>query len=85
MFELGGYILANDATSVDGAQEYGVLRPDPGDDLRLMQIESTTFSWCSEERAPELLQGEFDGHVLGHVARSRIQTPDCHGFGFLCE
>ncbi|MBX3439812.1 MAG: hypothetical protein KF861_20145 [Planctomycetaceae bacterium] len=88
-FELGGYILANDATSPNGAQEYGVLRPDPDDDSRLIQIESITFSWCSEARALELLQrmlrGEFDLHVLGHLGRSQFQAPERHGFCPLCR
>lgn len=88
-FSLGEYILANDATSADGAQEYGVLRPDPEDGSRLIQIESITFSWCSEERALELLQrmfqGEFDLHVLGYFCRSRFQTSEQHGFCLLCR
>ncbi len=40
--QLGRYVLANDATSPDGAQEYGVLQPDPEDGSRLIQIESIT-------------------------------------------
>jgi len=88
-FSLGGYILANDATCADGAQEYEVLRPDPDDTSRLLQIESITFSWCSEEHALELLQkmlrGEFDLYVLAHVARSRFQTPELHGVCPLCR
>lgn len=88
-FELGRYILANDATSPDGAQEYGVLLSDPNDESRLIQIESITFSWCSEERALELIQrmlfGEFDLNVLGHVAHFRIQAAGEHEFCHLCR
>jgi len=88
-FTLSRYILANDATSADGAQEYGVFLPDPGSASRLIQIESITFSWFSEECALEylnrMLRGEFDGGVLDHVERSRIQTPDRHGFCSLCR
>lgn len=86
--QLGQYLLANDATSPDGAQEYGVLRQDPNDASRLIQIESITFSWCTEEQALELLQamlrGEFDLNVLGHVQRSRFHAPERHGFCPLC-
>src|SRR5690606_8979107 len=82
-FSLGPYLLANDAFSPDGAQEYGVLLPDSDNASRLIQIESITFSWCSEPRALELLnrmlRREFDKRVLGFVSRSQIQAPNRHG------
>ena len=81
-FVLKGYIFANDATSADGAQEYAILRATQ-DCLELIQIESITFSWCTEERALELIKavcaGEFDGEGFCNVARDRFQTISEHG------
>ncbi len=87
-FELAGYLFANDATSANGAQEYGVLKPDQqGRDL--IQIESITFSWCTEIRALDLIQRilnrEFETTAYGHVSRSRFQTTAEHGFCPLCR
>jgi len=84
-FELGGYLFVNDATSADGAQEYGVIRR-RGD--RYVQIESLTFSWMTTEKALALIRrvlaGEFDNECHAVVAASRIQTPQEHGRCHLC-
>jgi len=86
-FALKGYIFANDATSADGAQEYAILRATrscPG----LIQIESITFSWCTEERALELIKavcaGDFDGNGFCQVARDRFETVSEHSFCMHC-
>ena len=80
-FELGGYIFANDAMSADGAQEYAILR-DSGDPDGLIQIESITFSWCTEQRALELIKrtcaGDFDAGCYGILTRCRFQTASEH-------
>lgn len=70
-FSLKGYLFLNDSTSVDGAQEYAVIKslPDGG----YVQVESITFSWCTTENALELIRelisGGFDekADVFGHV------------------
>lgn len=86
-FELSGYLFANDATSGDGAQEYAVLKPyRVGDDLT--QIESITFSWCTELRALELihrvLSGDFDSMSYGVVSRNRFQAACEHAVCPMC-
>ena len=53
-FELDGYIFANDATSGDGAQEFAVLMPSSSGE-GLVQIESITFSWCTEVESLSLI------------------------------
>ena len=86
-FTLGGYLFANDAFSGNGAQEYVVLKPSP-DGNSLVEIESITFSWCSEERALELiretLSGKFDANSYGLVDRSRFQPAAEHKTCYLC-
>lgn len=86
-FELKGYIFANDSTSEDGAQEYAILRA-TRECPELVQIESITFSWCTEERALELIKavcsGDFDGNGLGMVARIRFETAFEHCFCIHC-
>lgn len=84
-FSLGGYLFVNDATSGDGAQEYGVLRRQ-GE--QYVQIESLTFSWMDEAKALEIIRrvlaGEFDDERYGIVDPSRLQTLDEHGRCHLC-
>jgi hypothetical protein len=84
-FALGSYVFVNDATSGDGAQEYGVLRPDSGD---YVQIESLTFSWMNEDRAlaiiRRVLAGEFDAGAYSRIDGRRLQSPDEHGRCHLC-
>jgi hypothetical protein len=84
-FCVAEYVFANDATSPDGAQEYAVLRPrdERGD---YQQIESITFSWCSEKQAFDLilriLHHEFDQQLLGSVSLVQLQDPHDH---MVCE
>jgi hypothetical protein len=84
-FSLGGYLFVNDATSADGAQEYGVLRDSGG---QYVQIESLTFSWMDQVKALDtirrVLAGEFDNERYGIVETHRIQTPAEHGRCHLC-
>jgi hypothetical protein len=86
-FIFAGYLFANDATSSDGAQEYAVLKPN-ANGSSLSQIESITFSWCSEERALELIReillGKFDANSFYNVARDQFSSPAKHGTCFLC-
>jgi hypothetical protein len=86
-FELEDYIFANDATCADGAQEYAILKPSH-DGSSLVQIESITFSWCSEERALEMIReiiaGTFNLQSYGTVDRGRFSTPSEHGTCYLC-
>ncbi len=84
-FSLGGYLFLNDATSGDGAQEFGVLIRQ-GD--HYVQIESLTFSWMTTEKALDIIRrvlaGEFDNERYATVDASRIQTPEEHGRCHLC-
>lgn len=86
-FLFDGYIYANDATSGDGAQEYAVLKPSESGD-ELTQIESVTFSWCSELEALALINqisaGDFDSVCMCHVSRSRFETAAEHRVCNLC-
>lgn len=86
-FQLGSYLFANDSTPADGAQEYAVLRA-TGDGQELVQIESITFSWCTDVKALEILHrilaGDCDSIVYATVLRSRFQSASEHGVCFLC-
>lgn len=86
-FQLGNYLYANDAFNADGAQEYGVLRTFTKPEW-LVQVESITFSWCSYEKALELIHqinsSQFDSQLLDRVHANRIQTPAEHGSCYLC-
>ena len=80
-FQVDGYIFANDSTGPDGAQEYAILRP-ISDELQLVQIETVTFSWCSEIKSLELIVqaciGIFDATCLicSSDWRSTFSSPD---------
>lgn len=53
-FELQGLLFLNDSFSEDGAGEWAVFREGH-------QVETITFSWCSYERALELIQWLLGG------------------------
>lgn len=76
------YSWLNDSTSEDGAQEYAVIRMDPGQGEH-NQIESITFSWCDTSRAEkfihETLDGKDDNNEWALKVRTVIQQPDEHG------
>lgn len=86
-FRLGTYLYANDATSADGAQEYGILRVFSKPEW-LVQVESITFSWCSIETALELIDkinsNQFDSQLVDRVRAIRFQSPAEHGSCYLC-
>ena len=82
------YLFLNDATSEDGAGEYGVVKViDP---TAWMQIESITFSWCDEAKAIDYvrrtLAGEFDGGDFCRQVdlRDRLDGEGQHGRCHLC-
>ena len=77
------YLFLNDATSEDGAGEYGVCRK-IGDD-HFVQIESITFSWCDEIKAMEYIRqtlaGDFNASEFARQIdlRGRLdRTSDHH-------
>lgn len=80
-FRLGDYLFLNDSTSPDGAQEYGVIH-----EPTMQQVESITFSWCSEERGlkyiREVLAGECEPYT--EPLDLTIQTPEVHDRCALC-
>lgn len=75
------FLIANDATSEDGAQEYAVLRVDErhGRAISARQVDSLTISWMSEDRIragwPEWFaeQPSSRGIVL------QVESPARHG------
>jgi len=77
-FEHGGYLYLNDATSEDGAGEFAVLKRLP--DGSFLQVESITFSWCTQEKALQYIQeasaGKFDSE--GRPVRPRIDAAIDH-------
>jgi len=76
-----GTIWANDSTSPDHHQEYGVLRRV---ERSWHQVESITVSWCDQESMLEYLeradQGDFDGTSYGEVSPEQLEANhrSCH-------
>jgi hypothetical protein len=78
-FSWGSLVLLNDATSEDGAQEYGVLRNG-------RQIESLTVSWMDDSKVGVvqletlLTKLDRDGSTvdLGPGAVREHEAGDCH-------
>lgn len=77
-FRFGEYLLLNDATGEDGAQEFAVVHEET-----LVQVESLTVGWMNEARLFEFLADLKIGAVelvrMGTMRRDRIETPDEHG------
>lgn len=77
-----GWVLLNDATSPDGAQEYAVLDP------RGNQVESLTVSWMSgqaiRDRLTEIVNG-IDLVDMGRPEVRALETPGEHGTCPLCR
>src|SRR5260370_25128781 len=73
-------LFLNDATSEDGAGEYGIVRRLPDGSYR--QVESITMSWCSAEKAlafiEQALRGEMDGSDFTRPVQPRLDTPEQH-------
>jgi len=83
-FGLGDYLLLNDSTGADGAQEYAILRRDT-----LEQVESVTFGWMEEGEVFDYLKGLLYGTAelcepFWHARPKQIQTPEEHGMCYLC-
>lgn len=69
-FEFCGYLYLNDATHEDGALEYAVVKK-VGNEF--IQVESITFSWCSEGKARnyiiDITEGKYDSEGWKVVPR----------------
>ncbi len=76
-----GYLFLNDATSEDGAAEYGVIKGGIGASHH-RQIESVTFSWCTYESAlkhiQRALRGEDDDNDFAYDIELHLETPEEH-------
>jgi hypothetical protein len=62
-WQLDGVIYANDSTGPDGAQEYAAILieqdgrgPDGAGLIMGRQVETITFSWCTVDRAAEIIR-----------------------------
>lgn len=79
------YLFLNDATSEDGAGEFGIVK---ADGPRFLQIESVTFSWCRYEDAigyiRQALSGDMDDSHFVRPVEVRIETPAVHRRCHLC-
>lgn len=86
-FRIGSYLILNDATSEDGAQEYAVIR-----EATMQQVESWTVGWMTEEQAYEvlvrLLAGAYDDETWvtpgPAIHAKQVQTPAEHGTCWCC-
>ncbi len=82
-FELCGWLFLNDATSEDGAREYGVIQR-RGD--KFVQVESVTFGWMTADKTLafilKALAGELE--VMYGEVKLKIETPKTHGRCPLC-
>jgi len=77
-----GTIWANDATSENAIQEYGVLRQNEEGQWR--QVESITVDWCDLEKIKQYVEqadaGVFDEDGYCEVGAERFQEKghSCH-------
>jgi len=81
-FRLGGHLFLNDSTGPDGAQEFAVIR-----EADHIQVESVTFSWCSQEEALEIIKQAVAGSFTREYAKissQKIETPEEHKRCVLC-
>ncbi len=76
------YLFLNDATSEDGAAEFGVIRGGL-DATERTQIESITFSWCDLEKAAALIRqalaGEMDHSDFAKSVLVNVERIEDHG------
>jgi len=79
------YLFLNDSTSADGAAEFGVVKGGLDAEERV-QIESITFSWCTEKKAlsyiRRILAGKLGG--LHEPVTLRIASAEQHGSCGFC-
>ena len=84
-FQFGSYLFLNDSTSENGAQEYAAILIR---DTDFLQIESITFSWCTYQRALELvreaLTGKWDRNDFAKAVDVQLDLPEDHGRCHLC-
>ena len=84
-FELDGVIFANDSQSTMGTQMWAVLALDQ-DHEEFVEVGRIDFSWCSEQRALEMIEYAQNlsprVHRLDVVSRDRILRDSEH---HLCE
>ncbi len=79
-WRLEGFLFLNDQTSENGAFEVAIVR-----EADLVQTESITFSWCTKERARELIERIVKGnHVcvwsgIAGITALQLQTWQEHG------
>ncbi len=82
-----GYLFLNDATSEDGAAEFGVIKG-AIDAHRHAQIESITFSWCTQSQAlahiRAALAGRYDASEFARPVTLHLEPPDLHRRCPLC-
>lgn len=82
-----GYLFLNDATSEDGAAEFGVIKGGLTATDHV-QIESITFSWCSFDQAlahiRAALAGSYDASEFARPVELRLEAPNDHGRCHLC-
>ncbi len=89
-FAIADYLLLNDATCADGAQEYAVVKRIPQGDgtFAYRQIESITASWMNEERIVEflcrMLAGEIDDADWAFDVAPHLETAEQHGRCHFC-
>jgi hypothetical protein len=80
------YLFLNDATHEDGAGEYAIAKRLP--DSTYLQVESVTFSWCTEAKAlhciREALAGHYDSTDFASAVRLHVEKPAEHGRCHLC-
>lgn len=82
-----GYLFLCDATHEDAAAEYAIVRGRVGSS-EYVQLESVTFSWCSESRALEFIQqaitGQMDQSEFATPMTLHVETLDHHQRCHLC-
>ncbi len=83
------YLFLNDATSEDGAGEFGVIKGGVSA-LEHVQIESITFSWATREEGLQYIwqtfAGEFDASAFVRPVdlRRKLDAPGQHQNCHLC-
>lgn len=86
-FQIGSYFWLNDSTSLDGAQEFAVIKVTNSDEW--IQLESITFGWCDYERALNLILATLNGQDDRNSWRKRVHplldSESSHGRCPLCN
>ena len=85
-WRVGETLYLNDSTSEDGAQEYAVLRVQPGAGrLVAKQFESVTFGWMTLEEIEDFIEQTWNADIetgdyaeIAHVFGNAIFVQDNH-------